>query len=190
MTPAAPLIVTLPLDADTLALADALRRQHFPPTRNHLSAHVTLFHNLPGHHEPEIAALLTATCDPIAPLPLALTTPRFLGRGVAIDVRCDGLLPLRAALAAAWAPWLTPQDRQPFRPHITVQNKVAPELARALFERLRAAWVPRSGHAVGLGLHRYRGGPWEPAGTFPFRGVAPFLGGRVQAASAADFDSQ
>ena len=43
----APLIVTAELPADVMAWADGLRRAHFPPERNQVRAHVTLFHALP-----------------------------------------------------------------------------------------------------------------------------------------------
>jgi hypothetical protein len=43
-----PLIVTLLLDDAAQARFDRLRAAHFPSARNHLAAHVTLFHALPG----------------------------------------------------------------------------------------------------------------------------------------------
>ena len=41
-----PLIVTLALDEAAEARFDGLRQEHFPLERNHLRAHVTLFHAL------------------------------------------------------------------------------------------------------------------------------------------------
>jgi hypothetical protein len=61
-----------------------------------------------------------------------------------------------------------PQDRQKHAPHVTVQNKVAPAVARALHERLLAEFVPYDVRARGLGLWRYLGGPWDPVAAFPF----------------------
>src|SRR6476469_7699644 len=46
-----PLIVTLLLDDAAQQRFDALRTAHFPAERNHLAAHVTLFHALPGEQE-------------------------------------------------------------------------------------------------------------------------------------------
>ena len=43
-----PLVLTLLLDADTQAWLDSLRRAHFPPERNLVPAHVTLFHACPA----------------------------------------------------------------------------------------------------------------------------------------------
>ena len=43
-----PLILTAQLPDDMHARYTALRDAHFPPERNYLEAHVTLFHALPG----------------------------------------------------------------------------------------------------------------------------------------------
>ena len=48
-----PFIVTAELPGEIFSWVDGLRRAHFPPERNHLSAHVTLFHALPPWVEAE-----------------------------------------------------------------------------------------------------------------------------------------
>ena len=168
MTP--PLVLTLDLDARLFAGLDALRRAHFPPERNHIPAHVTLFHALPGDHEADIAAHLAAACAAHPPVPLTLPGLRSLGRGVAVTVAAPELVTLRNRLARHWAAWLTPQDRHGFRPHVTIQNKVTPAAAKELFADLSATWVPVTGTGDGLRLWRYVGGPWQSAGEFPFAG--------------------
>ncbi len=95
---------------------------------------------------------------------------RFLGRGVAFTLRSPELARLRERLAAAWRPWLGAQDRQPFRPHVTVQNKVAPDAARALHAELSAGFAPFAAQGRGLLLWRYLGGPWEAELEAPFAG--------------------
>jgi 2'-5' RNA ligase len=166
----APLVLTLAFDAPSFERFDALRREHFPPGRNIVPAHLTLFHALPGAEEPAILADLAAVCQGReAPLHLAVTGLRFLGKGVAYVLASPELVTLRADLAGRWAAWLTPQDRQPFRPHVTVQNKAAPEAARALHERLSASFVPFEVATAGLLLWRYLGGPWEEVARVPFR---------------------
>jgi hypothetical protein len=162
------LILTLELDPDSFACLDGLRRAHFPPERNIVPAHVTLFHALPGSEREDIAAVLSERCSEAGALELRLAGPRFLGRGVAIDLACPPLLVLRRALAAQWADRLSPQDRQRYRPHATIQNKAEPSAARCLYESLSSMWTPRVGRGVGLLLWHYRGGPWEPAARFPF----------------------
>lgn len=165
-----PLIVTLALDTESFALFDSLRQAHFPPERNLLPAHVTLFHALPGEEAEAVRDTLAEVCAAIAPLPLVFPKVRSLGKGVAVEVDSPELLAVRKKLAAGWEAWLTPQDRQPYRPHVTVQNKVTPDEAKRLFAHLSAAWTPRTGTGLGLLLWRYVGGPWEPAGEFPFGG--------------------
>ncbi|WP_241665263.1 2'-5' RNA ligase family protein [Teichococcus oryzae] len=164
------MILSLGFDQESFARLDALRQTHFPPERNLIPAHLTLFHALPGASAVAISAHLAA-CAAATPAPrLRFVKPRFLGRGVALDAESPALLALRRSLAATWAAWLTPQDRQGFRPHVTIQNKVAPEAARGLFDRLAPGFMPWKARGEALLLWHYRGGPWEAAGRFPFNG--------------------
>jgi 2'-5' RNA ligase len=167
-----PLVLTLDLDPRLFAGLDALRRQHFPADRNHVPAHVTLFHALPGEHEPDIAVHLAAVCDAHPPVPVTLPGVRSLGKGVAVTVDAPELAALRHRLARDWAAWLTPQDRQGYRPHVTIQNKADPREAKRLFEEMRTDFAPFAVEAVGLLLWRYRGGPWERAAFLPFSAPA------------------
>lgn len=166
-----PLVLTLRLDEAAQERFDALRRAHFPPERNHLQAHVTLFHALPGAREDEVRADL-AGCAQRPAYDLDVVRVRSLGRGVAYDLRSTVLAEQRAELARRWAPWLTPQDARPHAAHVTVQNKVTPEQARALLRALQASFVPGTVRATGLALWRYLGGPWEPLGTYRFSPAA------------------
>ncbi|WP_376092050.1 2'-5' RNA ligase family protein [Roseomonas sp. CCTCC AB2023176] len=166
----APLILTLRFDDTTFVRLDALRRAHFPPARNHIPAHLTLFHALPGEEEAGVAAALAEVCAATPALPIRFSGLLPLGRGVALSVEAPALRALRTGLAARWSAWLTRQDAGGFRPHVTVQNKVAPEVARELLEQMRAAFEPWDARGEGLLLWRYRGGPWEAAGSFDFRG--------------------
>lgn len=165
-----PLILTLRLDPASQAWFDRLRRAHFPPERNYLAAHLTLFHALPGAERQAIEARLRAVAAAEAPFPLEVGSPFLLGRGVAFRLFSDKLQFLHAGLAAGWRDWLGPQDRQRLRPHVTVQNKVAPETARALLAELAAGFSPFAATGEGLQLWHYRGGPWEAAGEFGFEG--------------------
>src|SRR5215213_9084033 len=151
---------------------DRLREVHFPPERNYLSAHLTLFHKLPGGREAEISAELREILQNREPFTLAAMGLRFLGRGVAYELSSPELLALRRELARSWEPWLGAQDRQGFKPHITVQNKVSPEQARALHQELQTAFSSLEVKGEGLSLWRYLGGPWEPAHTYLF-GASP-----------------
>ncbi len=165
----APLILSLGLDAASFARLNGLRQAHFPAERNYLDAHLTLFHALPGAMEAEIAANLATLAAGSPPPPLRFTGLRSLGRGVAFEVDSPELVRLRGLLAGAFHGVLGAQDRQGFRPHVTVQNKVEPAAARALLAGLQAGFTPWQGQGVSLLLWHYRGGPWEPAGVFPFQ---------------------
>lgn len=163
------LILTLRLDPESQARFNALRRVHFPPERNLLAAHVTLFHALPA----AVAELVRADVADVArraPFDVEVAGVRSLGRGVAYELRSPNLDALRAELATRWQEHLSRQDAQGFRAHVTVQNKVSPEAARALLARLRAGFAPGAARAEGLGLWRYAGGPWEPDGGAVFIG--------------------
>jgi 2'-5' RNA ligase len=162
----APLILTLALDPESQAHFNALRRAHFPPKRNYLDAHVTLFHHLPGSEEAAITARLREVTATYVPFSLRVSEVWMMGRGVAYRLASDEAQRLRAELATGWSAWLTPQDAQGWRPHITVQNRVSPADAQALQAILSRDFTPFPITATGLTLWRYLGGPWEKVGSF------------------------
>ena len=170
--PPAPIIVSALLGDADFAFFDGLRRAHFPPERNVLSAHLTLFHHLPPSAEAELhRRLVEATRTPAPP---ARVTGLFsLGRGVAYRIESAALEDIRAQLAGAFSGMLTPQDSAGWRPHITVQNKVTPEAARALLGQLQRDFVPRTVAITGLAAWWYRGGPWELIARHRFREAPP-----------------
>ena len=163
------LIVTADLGPADFATLDALRRAHFPPERNQLSAHLTLFHALPPSLENEVAAALKDEAR--GPPPRATLGPPYsLGKGVAFRILSHDLDDLRERLAGRFHGSLSAQDAHGFRAHVTVQNKVEARVARALLNELAAAHTDRPLAIAGLSLHRYLGGPWESLGRFAFRG--------------------
>lgn len=164
-----PLIVTALFDADSQAELDARRRRWFPAGRRVVGAHLTLFHALPGARIDEVSAVLDEVTAR-APFAAAIGAPVSLGRGVAHPVDAPGLAEVHGRIARAFAGDLTRQDAQSLRAHVTVQNKVDPDTARATLAELTAEHVPWTATITGLGLWHYRGGPWEAAGEFAFRG--------------------
>lgn len=165
--PTAPLIVTLLVDADAQRRFDALRSEHFPADRNYLKAHVTLFHALPGGRVNDVDRSVRDAARRPA-FDVRVDGVRLLGRGVALDLQSPELTAVHTRLRSQWKPQLTRQDAQPLRAHVTVQNKVAPEVARALHAELSAEFVAYDVRATGLALWRYRGGPWEPVSRHVF----------------------
>lgn len=165
-----PIIMTASMGRNDQAWANALRRAHFPPERNFLDAHITLFHHLPAAHESEAIARTKALVAEFAAPEASLSEVMNLGRGVAYRIHSPGLMTIRAMMAEAFHGLLTVQDQGQPRLHITVQNKVEPAVAKALLQQLAAAFIARPLTIAGLALHRYQGGPWEPIGEWRFRG--------------------
>lgn len=169
-TPPAPFIVTAELPGDVFAWADALRRAHFPPERNKLKAHVTLFHAFAPSLRAELLGLLGRLAGEYAPPPARIEGLMDLGGGTALAIRSPGMLAIRAVIADHFHGALTAQDSHVPRLHITIQNKVPSAAAKVLQAELGPALRPRDFVFPGLGLHIYRQSHWEPLGTWRFRG--------------------
>ena len=165
-----PFVLTLKLDDRSFAFFDDLRRRHFPPGRNAVPAHLTLFQQLPGGRTREIKALLSSLAARQKPLALTVREVKAIGKGVAYFFDAPALMALREGLAEEWWPSLTDQDRAPYWPHVTVQNKVAPKAANALARQLASQFQAFQVTGTGLILWRYLGGPWQLERDFRFAG--------------------
>ena len=164
-----PIIVTATFGDGDNGWLQQLRRDHYPAERNQVPAHLTLFHQLPPSAEGELSDRLRQAVA--APPPrAAIGGIMDLGEGTALRVESEQLEDIRDDLALALQGLLTPQDQSPWRPHITVQNKVEPREARRLQQQLRAAFEPRPLAIRALASWRYLGGPWQTLKTHPFRG--------------------
>ena len=162
------LIVTAELAPADSSWLEKLRRAYYPPERNHVPAHLTIFHALPPSAESELRSRLS---DIVLTQPPRATIAGLmdLGGGVAFRIVSPALDQIRDELAHDLHGLLGAQDSGGWRPHITIQNKVAPKVARALKEQLERGFMPRPLTISGLGLHRYLGGPWERLAAYPFR---------------------
>jgi hypothetical protein len=165
-----PIIVTATFGDGDNGWIQSLRQVHYPADRNRVPAHLTLFRQLPPSVGRELGHRLAGHA--------ALPPPRAevagimdLGEGTALAVRSEELEDIRHDLSDALHGLLTPQDQGPWRPHITIQNKVGPREARQLQTRLRAGFEPRPLAIKGLAVWRYRDGPWEAVRDYRFRGV-------------------
>ena len=165
-----PFIVTAGLPADLFAWADGLRCTHYPPERNHLHAHVTLFHSFAPSLREELMAFLPRLAAEFAPVPARITGLMDLGKGTALAIESEGMLAIRAMIADHFHGALTEQDRHQPRLHITIQNKVTRAQALALQQAMKDEFRPREFNFCTLELHIYRGGPWEEMGRFALRG--------------------
>lgn len=167
--PGAPLLITAELPPDVLAWADGLRRAHFPPERNRLRAHVTLFHALPPFVEDELLEVLGDLAR-AAPPPARLSGLMKLGGGTALAIDSAEMVELHGVIAERMHGLLTRQDAQPLHLHVTIQNKVTGEAARALQAELGPQLQPRAFRFHGFGLYAWEDGLWRPIRVVPFRG--------------------
>lgn len=169
-----PFILTAVLPPDLQGFAEGLRRAHFPPKRNHLHAHVTLFHAFAPALLDELKDFIPRVAAEFAAPTGAVKGVMDLGKGTAIALDTPELLALRALIAEHFRGSLTQQDLHQPRPHITIQNKVTKDEARALQASLAPVlvpWIAKGRFAFpALALHRYCGGPWEHIKTCAFRG--------------------
>jgi 2'-5' RNA ligase superfamily len=165
----APIIVSALFGAEDHRWLDAQRKAHFPPDRNLLAAHLTLFHHIPPSVKAELCQRLKNAC--LEPAPHAsISGVISLGRGVAYRVDCPGLEGIRAELADAFSSLLMPQDKAGWRAHVTIQNKVEPRVAKSLLAALTETFCSRPVQIAGLAAWWYRDGPWEAIGAWRFGG--------------------
>jgi hypothetical protein len=160
MQETSPLIVTLSLDEASFQFFDSLRQRYFPPERNFLSAHLTLFHHLPAN-EPKIKRDLGKWSKETKALSLQVTHVKSIGKGVAFKIECQPLQELHRTMQKVWEQWLQPQDKQKLWPHVTIQNKVLPFIAKETVVVLQGTFKPFTAIGKGFSLWSYEGGPWE-----------------------------
>lgn len=167
-----PLIVTARIADKDLEPFDRLRQAHFPPERNFLRAHLTMFHRLPGEYEARIINTLICVAQSTYDITAEVSGIRHLGAGVAYSIASPALQQVRAALKAEFVPWLGSQDMQTWQPHITVQNKASKSRADELYRTLNEVFQPQRIDITGLDLWRYLGGPWRHMSHVPFNCTA------------------
>lgn len=165
----APIIVSALFGDADFAFLDSQRRAHFPPERNVLPAHCTLFHHLPPSAGDELNHRLAEEAR-AGPPKARLAGVISLGRGVAYRIESGDLAAIRERLADAFAGLLVPQDAAGWRAHVTIQNKVDPAAARTLKAALESDFVPRPLTITGLAAWDYIGGPWRLRSRHMFRG--------------------
>ena len=171
-----PFILTAALPPDIQSWTEGLRRAHYPPERNHLHAHVTLFHSFAPSLLDELKDFIGRVTAEFAAPQAWVSGIMDLGSGTAIALMSEELLELRALIAEHFHGSLTDQDLYEPRPHITIQNKVSKKEARALQAHLApkvALYAEKGAFAFpALELHLYQDGPWELVKRSSFRGQA------------------
>lgn len=88
LPPRGPLVITLTLDKQTQHFLTSLRSKYFPPHKNYLHAHVTLFHAIPPHRYEEISTEIQSICSKTSPWQVYVGDAKKMGnRGVMVSVR-------------------------------------------------------------------------------------------------------
>ncbi|MCE7066993.1 2'-5' RNA ligase family protein [Dyadobacter sp. CY326] len=154
-----PLVATFVISESAQNYFNALRKQHFPPERNYLDAHLTIFHALPD--EPWIVEDMQALVETQQPFEANVQSIQSLGGGTAFKIVSPELPILHQKLQKKWFDFLTKQDQQKRNFHITVQNKVESPVAKQLQAELAKDFEPFSFTVYGIKLWRYHNGPWE-----------------------------
>jgi hypothetical protein len=173
--PAGPLILTLSLDKASHQFLTGLRQKYFPPHRNFLSAHVTLFHAIPPQRISELDGYLEGICKEQKGWDVFIGEPKKMGKGgvmVSVRERPSGTIEaIREDLlynmkrnAGGNEDRLSEQDqRRMGKPHVTVLNKAESEeqVANCLkeveevFEKLKQPGQKvgqQKGNAIGFEL--------------------------------------
>jgi len=154
------LIVAAEMGQPDFGWLEGLRRAHYPPERNRVPAHLTMFHALPPSAESEARSRLAAIAK--AKPPRATIDGLIdLGGGIAFRVVSPDLDQIRGDLAEELHGLLGTQDSGGWRPHVTIQNKVVPSIAKLLLAQLGRDFRAREVELAGLASWWYRGGPWE-----------------------------
>ncbi|RYG02198.1 MAG: 2'-5' RNA ligase family protein [Chitinophagaceae bacterium] len=167
------MIITIILDEQSKTYFNELRTKHFPAELNYLDAHLTLFHNVPD--EGWVHKILSESSK-FPGFEMQISGLMHTGFGVAYKIESPELIALHKNLSENFKDVLIPQDRQKFRPHITVQNKVSAVESKALHKQLTSTFTPSTITALGVSCYRYLNGPWEPLADFHFTGT----GGLIQ----------
>ena len=163
-----PLILTACLDETSQAFFNEKRKTFFPPERNFLDAHLTLFHALPAQEFSTIDNVLNTIASQHSVLHGRADDIFFMGFGSAYHIDCPALNDMHKTLSNLWHDWLTRQDSQTFKPHVTFQNKVDPNLAKKTFHECRALFEPFDVQIRGLDLWHYDNGPWTHISKYNF----------------------
>ena len=159
-------VLTLALDDASQARFEELRQRFFPAALNRIPAHLSLFHSL--REEDATTHALQAAAAGQSAFAMQVTEVRSMGKGVMYGLQSAEAKALHRRLSDAFDEQLSAQDRQGFRPHVVVQNKVTPDEAKKTLVLLQAGFRAFPVSAVGLDLWRYLGGPWLHLQRFEF----------------------
>jgi hypothetical protein len=160
----------------------AIRNKYFPPERNTLRAHLTLFNALPeGKMTSSIVPLLEEVAAENGPFKIRVKRPFKMGGGFAVNISpSDGPPPLQNLVGKLQGTWkeegfLSDQDASKRRIHYTFMNKVTDkQKVDDAFNEFTESWTGDEGVVDGLELWKYSRGKWYWTKKFEFTGT-PYL---------------
>lgn len=163
-----PLILIAEFAKPDFQWLNGLRLRHYPADRNRVPAHLTLFRSLPPSAESEIRRSVANAAA--MPGPRAeISGVMDLDTGVALRVCSPQLETIRDELRYDFHGLLSAQDTGRWTPHVTVQNKAEPKIARELYREMQSGFEVRPLKITGLRIVRYVEGEWEPLAGYRFR---------------------
>lgn len=173
-------VLTLLTDKSHHSRLTSPRKRYFPSHLNKLSAHLTLFHALPGSKlQSTIIPDLQRLARRTSPFQIRATGPFRMKRGIVVGLArdeegCEKAQEVHQVLQAEWKEggWLSEQDAEEgWRGHYTVMNKVDEERTVAMaFIAVKQGWEDDIGTVEGLELWKYGKGGWKWERRFDFQG--------------------
>jgi 2'-5' RNA ligase len=179
-------VLTLRTDRAHHDRMSAMRDKYFPPERNTVRAHLTLFNALPeSKMKSSIVPLLQEVAAATGPFRIRVKRPFQMKEGFGVNMSPrEGPPPLKDLLVKLRGTWkeegfLSDQDSAPRGMHYTLMNKVSDkEKLEAAFEEFKESWTGDEGIVDGLELFRYHKGRWYWTQSFEFTGQ-PYLDKRL-----------
>jgi hypothetical protein len=165
-----PLVLTVQVEKNAQAYLENLRKQHFPPEVNYISARLSVFHALPRTMIEQVDSVLTTRTAQHRLIESQVTGVKSLGRGVAFVIPCgeleapagrtSGGVERRSDAGGSEQVETSRHDpeqgdsrsRESFAGHVGVEVRTRHITVR------------------GLDLWHYNGGPWELARSYQFTG--------------------
>ncbi len=163
-----PLVLTFSMEEVSFDRLDTWRSKYFPKERNHLKAHLTIYHQLPGQRIHELRELLSAVSQLQTAIPVKFSSLLLRQGFLGVRVESEKLNETKLNLDKILDSYLRVQDRKEYKPHVTLSNFGSPKEALRSFAELEKIFVPWDGYLTGMALFHYRGGPWEHDSSYFF----------------------
>ncbi|SMR48784.1 unnamed protein product [Zymoseptoria tritici ST99CH_1A5] len=175
-------VLTLQTDRAHHDRMTALREKFFPPERNTVRAHLTLFNALPESKlDSSVVPLLKEVAAEMGPFKIRVKRPYKMAGGFLVNLSPkDGPPPMNKLVDRLRNTWkeegfLSDQDAAKRSVHYTLMNKVTDkQKVDEAYAEFTSTWNGDEGIVDGLELWKYAKGRWYWAQRFDFTG-APYI---------------